>query len=245
MEKNRWHGATYSELEMSKTFFNERIKIKSNGTIPLIYNCISGNIIPRSGFELKVSEIYSNIVSIGAEYDLASTKPCNLLGHIARIERNNHSGHVLKVKVLSKHYMANPPDPKSIPAFVNIKLKFDKATGQYLSQPRFGDFDLVVAQYKSEINRYLISESLERMDIGELWVGYTPVGRSAFNLNEDMNIMLAFFHLSNIVRYNPQHLYKLLDSKYWPLMLGLRKHGFLRFIKLMWGNYIGKSFDLS
>lgn len=56
--------------------------------------------------------------------------------------------------------------------------------------------------------------------------------------------MLAYFHLSNVERYNPEHLYKIMDSKYWVIILELRKYGFLRFEKHIWGNYFKNSFDI-
>ena len=48
--------------------------------------------------------------------------------------------------------------------------------------------------------------------------------------------MLAFFHMSNVVRYNPEFLARLKDSRSWGLLLVLRNHAVLKFLKLFWEN---------
>ena len=68
LESNRWHGAKYYEEEMGRQFLNEKIRILNRGTIPLIYQTITGKIIGRNGIEIKLEEIYSCISSIEAEY---------------------------------------------------------------------------------------------------------------------------------------------------------------------------------
>ena len=97
----------------------------------------------------------------------------------------------------------------------------------------------------SNVQRNLLSDITYSGINNSNWYSLTPISGRKHVFNEDLNIMLAYFHLSNVVRYNPEHLYRLMDSKYWIIMLALRKHGFLRFQKLMYGNYIGKSFELN
>ena len=61
LQSNKWHGARYEENQMKKLFLNEEIKISNRGTIPLIYNSVLNKSIPRDGYTLKLSELYSKI----------------------------------------------------------------------------------------------------------------------------------------------------------------------------------------
>jgi len=79
LEKNRWHGAVYSESEMNRLFLNETIQIKSKGTIPLIYNTVSHNTISKSGVSVTLKEIFGKISSIGAEYRTITKEEKSLL----------------------------------------------------------------------------------------------------------------------------------------------------------------------
>lgn len=245
LERNRWHGAKYNESEMTRSFLNERIEIKSNGTIPLIYKTLTNKVIPRSGIKVSLQEIYSQITSVGAEYMTVTKEKNKMFIHNASIIQDDANGHYIKIQILNSAYKTNPPKPKTLKAYTRLKL-IKPANGDpyYESFKIKGNFDLVKEQLKNSVCRNLISDDYYGGAFIN-WVSYTPINGKKHVFNEELSIMLAFFHLSNVVRYNPEHLYKLKDSRYWAVMLALRKHGYLKFIKLMWGNYNKISFDLS
>jgi len=246
LESNRWHGARYSESEMTKSFLNERISIGNRGTIPLIYNSITGKTIPRSGIKLSLDEVYRNISSIAAEYGTITKKHTGLLPINCYFTKDDTNGHYMKIDILLKHYQENPPAPRTLKAFPGLKIiTNDKGISHYETRKYKGDYETVQNNLKSKVKRYLNSDRRLNNSFGESWVSFTPINGRLHVFNEELCIMLAYFHLSNVVRYNPEHLYKIMDSKYWAILLGLRKHGFLKFEKLMWGNYIKKSFDLT
>ncbi len=246
LQLNRRHGASYSDGEMSRHFLNEKIKIFNKGTIPLLYNVITGKSISKSGLIITLNEIYHNITSIGAEYSTITKNNSGLLPCRVEFIQNDNSGHFMKVHILSNYYITNPPQPRKLKAFPGLKIVTDKdGNSHYESKKYIGDFELVKETLSSKVNTCLNSDSLLHTGFRKSWVSYTPINGKYHVFNEDLSIMLAYFHLSNVVRYNPEHLYKLMDSKYWSIMLGLRKHGFLRFEKLMWGNFMKKSFDIN
>ena len=74
-------------------------------------------------------------------------------------------------------------------------------------------------QIKNSIKRSLISDSISHVGFGQSWLSHTPISGKKHVFNEEMCILLAYFHLSNVVRYNPEHLFKLKDSKYWVLLI--------------------------
>lgn len=243
LEKNRWHGARYKESEMTRTFLNERIEIKNSGTIPLLYRTLTGKYIPKTGIKVTLENIYSRISSIGAEYFTITNDRGKMFTHQSHIVADPN-GHYLKITILNNSDLANPPKPRMLRAYSRIKLvRPIKGQPYYESRRIKGAYAVVEKQLLSEVNRILLSDESNRFSYGN-WYSYTPVDGRQHIFPEEMSVMMAFFHLSNVVRYNPEHLYKLKDSRYWALMLALRKHGFLRFVKLMWGNYNRLSFDI-
>lgn len=245
LERNRWHGAKYNESEMTKSFLNERIEIKANGTIPLIYKSITNKSIPRTGIKISLQELYSQITSVAAEYNTVTKEKRQMFLHTATIIEDNQNGHFIKIQILESNDKKHPPKPKQLKAYTRLKLiRPNNADPFYESFRIKGDLNYATEQLKRSISRNLLSDAhLGGPFIN--WVTYSPINGKIHVFNEELSIMLAFFHLSNVVRYNPEHLYKLKDSRYWSVMLALRKHGYLKFIKLMWGNYNKISFDLS
>jgi hypothetical protein len=246
LESNRWHGAKYSEQEMSRNFLNEKIKISNRGTIPLLYNSITNKTIGRSGFDLTINELYRNITSIGAEFKTITKQESGLMPVNIEFVNDATNGHYMKVHIRHDYYQNNPPQPRCLKAFPGLHIMADSNGNYYYETRKYkGRLETVKQNLISKIKRQLNCDYAGQGRFGGVsWVTLTPINGKFHVMNEDLSIMLAYFHLSNVVRYNPEHLYKLMDSKYWVLMLGLRKHGFLRFEKLMWSNFNKKSFDV-
>jgi hypothetical protein len=62
----------------------------------------------------------------------------------------------------------------------------------------------------------------------------TPSSRATLDLPDEFCILMAFFHLGNVVRYDPQRLEQLMDSRAAPMVEALRRHGTLRFLVQFW-----------
>lgn len=242
LERNRWHGAKYSESEMKRNFLNERVEISNRGTIPLLYRSVTNKIIGRSGFKITLKEIYQNINSIGAEYSTVTKQRSGLMAHEAKIIQDDINGHYIKITIEDSDFQTNPPTPRTIKAYSGLRLiRGQDGLFYYETRKVRGHYETIKNNYIETIKRYLNSDEVSSLGS---WTSFTPINGRSHIFNEELCIMLAYFHLSNVVRYNPEHLYKIMDSKYWAILLGLRKHGFLRFEKLMWGNFIKKSFGI-
>jgi hypothetical protein len=246
LERNRWHGASYIESDMSKTFLNERIDIKNKGAIPLYYANMVGKTIPNNGIKVTLNDVYSQITSVSAEYATVTNTKERMLAHSASIIQDDVNGHYLRIQVSDTFYRTNPPKPRTLKAYKGLRIVVnnDGAFQFFESKKIKGLFTDIENQIKSTINRNLLSDQQQK-GMANYWITYCPINGKRHVFNEELCITLAFFHLSNVVRYNPEHLYRLKDSRYWALMLALEKHGFFRFIKLMWGNYNRFSFDIT
>lgn len=245
LSKNRWHGAVYKEQEMNKQFLNEKIIIKSKGTIPLYYNTIIGETIPNSGFTITLKELYQNISTISAEYTMITKQKVGFMAHSNIFIEDKINGHYLKLRIGSVYQANNAPTAIKIKAYPGLKrIKSQDGTYHYESARIKGEFEVAKRKLSKNVIRHLLSDTAMNGLIQHSWFSNTPISGREHVFNEEMSIMLAYFHLSNIIRYNPEHLYKLMDSKYWSIILGLRMHGFLRFEKLMYGNFIEKSFEI-
>lgn len=246
LEQNRWHGAKYRENEMSRRFLNERITIAQRGTIPLIYRTLGGKTIPRSGVQITLEEIYSTISSISAEYSTITNNNPNNIMHQINVVIDEHNGHHLRIDILDNYHIKHPPLARQLKAFSRIKLiQNANERPYYISNKLKGDINVIKPRLIELINRNLLSDSVSPNFMQDNWLNISPVNGRTHVLNEELSILIAYFHLSNVIRYNPEHLVKLMDSKYWAVILGLRKHGFLRFLKLTWGNIYKTSFDIN
>ena len=62
----------------------------------------------------------------------------------------------------------------------------------------------------------------------------TPSSSKPLLLPQELPIALAFFHLSSIVRYKPEFVARLRDSRFWPVVSTTQYHGMLHFVRLLW-----------
>lgn len=242
LNKNKWHGAQYLEKEMGRDLLNERISLKAGGSIPLLYQSISNKKIGKNGIVLTVGELYSNISSVSIEYNTVTKKHQDYLIHKAEVVRDDENGHFLRIRVPNNFSYEELPGPRTLAAYPNIKkIRGEDGKITYETKRVKEEFSSFHYSLQKKIRRYLISD----FNSSQTWYSVTPISGKEHVLNEELSITLAFFHLSNVVRYNPEHLFRISDSKYWPIILGLRKHGYLRFQKLMWGNFLKTSFDIN
>src|SRR5262249_34546787 len=101
LEANRWHGAKYLEGEMGKNYLNQQIQIFNRGTIPLIYSTMLGKAISTKNIKIRLGDLYSQIFSISAEYELITKKPPTFFPHLNAVVRDDTNGHYFQVSVIS------------------------------------------------------------------------------------------------------------------------------------------------
>lgn len=244
LEKNKWHGAVYRATDMNRSFFDENILVKSGGVVPLMFSATIGGRIPAGGLRIPLVDVYGRIRNITSEYRIVAKKPPSILAVKNTIVRDETKGHFLQVEFCyDDQYFRKPPISNQLSAYHSLSLFRSKNDSPCYRTKRIKeDFEKAATKIVAGVKRHLLSEVFVSRD--QEWVSYVPLSAKKHVFSEDMNILLAFFHLSNIVRYNPQHLEKIMDSKYCLLILALRKDGYLRMLNLFWGNVMRQSFDI-
>lgn len=227
LSRNRWHGASYNPNRDFKSLDDDFIKLEKRGAIPLFYHTIVGQSIGRP-LTLAMREVYPYIVDIGAEYNRVSRSKNRLLpfeikiahkGETQRIEASyigTDQAEFAKVRIMT------------LQAFSGLRRESKGSTKLVSKWYDKNDTAAMMACLRPAM-LYGRSQSPFRQNFN-----LVPSSSGNLLLPEELPLICAFFHMSAIVRYNPDGLQRLMDSKYWPVLLVLRRHGLYRFLMLFW-----------
>ena len=218
LQRQRWHGATYALSQRDrKTPLHEKITVKKGGTIPLYYRTITGTAI-QSDVSLSLADIYPYIADIEAEMALVS----ELTSRIAEFKWYGQQ------VVLTSRYPSPVVKLQTTPIF---KAGWTKKRGSNAftapACPSGVDEEIHV---KQSLRRYLLYQPMQNIVV-------TPLCAKRLHFPEELPIALAFFHMSNVVRYNPEYLSRLQDSRFWSVMITLQRHSLLKSLTLLWSNF--------
>jgi hypothetical protein len=217
---NRWHGAKYDGYDKaSRTLLTEKITVKKGGTIPLFYQTITGQPVRRDT-PFCLSEIYPYLMDVSTEYKMASGYPSKIVGlTFSKTKVANQDR--LQVTVLT-HPGATVPMPRELKALVGFQ-KNPSEPKILFSRPLVG----TPPNIRDHLKPYLLYQHMRGMP-------GCRVSSSNFVFPEEFPIALAFFHLSSVVRYKPEFLAGLKDSKFWAVLSSARRHCLLKFLLTFW-----------
>ncbi len=240
---NRYHGVSYNPVEKnSRDLLNERIVLKTNGVFRLFYESTTKQPWVHSNRKLTLKCFYPFIQNIGHEFFqfYKQTPPLQPIEFdLVTTSKGGHKVRVMAPNVGLPHY---------------DKIRYYKILKGFSSTRQKGVFETRVISGMNErdarqvllkqLNRELIyCKTKHNLQTGRpLYV--TPLSNIAVHLVEEIPIWLAFYHLSNIVRYNPEQLEKIQNEKSWGMLLALRKHAILRFMLLFWSNFHQTEFKI-
>jgi len=227
LNKNRWHGARYDTTKDVKTLDDEEIELHTGGDIPLLYRTLTGEDI-KTKMNLKMRDVYPYITDVSAEYGMATGKKNKLIPFRISVINGTEGRQMIRAEYAG-------PD----------KTEFDKVNISFLQGYRGlhkdapGSVSLSSQWYDKDDTVSLMSCIRPAMlycrcNYGRDFYQSVPFSRGKLLLPEELPLILAFYHMSNVVRYNPDGLDRLMDSKYWPVLLVLQRHGAYRFLQLFW-----------
>ncbi len=239
LQKNKLHGMKYNDNPSTKNFLNEELKFFKKGTIPLYYQYISGKLISNRGIRVKLDDVYRNIANISAEYQLSSN---NLVPQIIlKTKTFRQNGKITFQLIKHTNAILNLPEPRYMPALNNFKLSANKQ--YYQATKTFSTLNAAQNYSNKNINKFYI-DNYYCQTCQEFHLK-TIESRRRNVFSEDLSIALAFYHLSNMVRYNPEHFYRILDSKNYPMIMALRKNGIFTILKSMTGHLKQETFEMN
>lgn len=226
LNDNRWHGAAYDVYaKQSRSLRTEQVVVHPKGAISLFHEVVTGRPIRRKTV-VKLGELYPYILDIGAEWALAGGEPELAIGinfEVATLESGEKSARAFVGEPLNRPMLKLA----QLPALTNVvrSPQVDQWWIGNRSYPASTSDDEVLRQH---VRSFLLYYPRDGMSI-------VPVcGSRSVLMFEEFPIVLSFFHLSSVVRYNPELLAKLRDSRYWPVVSSLRYHGLTSFLLLFW-----------
>jgi len=237
---SRWHGATYQTRgRTSRGLFTEEIRIRKGGALALFYRTLMASPI-NSDRVLKLRDIYPLVPGIGSELSIitGSRSPVVEIGFRAEINAGRISAEAI-VSTITKDGRRRPykGTVRQIPCLKG----FRKKPG---SSNIFSRVQTVTAgaTIQNALRQIVQTPLIASGPLSHLSKCHRQ--GSALPFPDEFATALAFFHLASICRYNPEFLDKLSQSKFWPMLLQLRRHGMYYFLISTWSYLIQKNYDL-
>lgn len=237
---SRWHGATYNtQRKASQSILTDEVRVRGGGALALFYKTLTNHQITTDRI-VKLKDVYPFIPGIGSELETVTGKIFHRWFISFRAENNsgkiaaeadvkrwtnkgklvNYTGTVRSIPCL-KGFTKNP---KTNGTFFK---KFDATSGLTLEKELRDNVRTEFLVYARDNLPYFCHEQ-----------------SSTLPMPEEFTSALAFFHLSSVCRYNPEFIEKLSKSKYWPMLLTMRRHTLFYFLQSTWSYIIQKNYIL-
>ncbi len=230
---NRHHGASYNPVgKSSHDLLTEEIKILPKGVFPLFYSVLAPGRTIANSRKVTLSSIYPYIRGISYEYEQAYRKQSSV--QIISIQVGGVGENSFRLNAgIREMGLANANNLRFLKAITGFKRDTNSPNQYYTKPVQALSEKEALLHLSKKVRRNLLYETV--FDIFNQASGsLTPLSNNNMLLPEEVPIWLAFHHLSNVVRYNPEFLGKIENSKAWPMLLAMRKHTLLRFLLLTW-----------
>lgn len=231
LETQRFHGVAYPLHEkLSQSLLTEVLDLKSDGAIPLVYRTLVGTRMPRMRIDLR--DVYAYIGEIAVEYQLALKEQNKI--HVFSVAMEDTVRRDRSRCVLHHESKDQPPTAFSVRDFKVLKqFKQDPKNPKRFTGKVFDrNIEEANEAFRKQFFPPLVYQSARDAFA-------TPCCGMRLLMPEELPIILAFFHMGSVVRYNPEFLDRLKESKYWPMVSAMRQHSFLRILVLIW-SYLHK-----
>ena len=228
LSKNRWHGATYNPNKDHKSLDTDSITLKKSGAIQLFYLTVTGSTLnPQS---LSMGDIYPYIIDISAEYRRATGRLPRVIPFQIFTQKAGD-----KQRIVAEYFGTEEREFHKIQTgkFQGFsRMKREAKRGKRLVSKWYHKNDTINNQL--HVHTTVLYSRCESALGQEIRYNLVPFSKGNMLFPEELPVLLAFYHMSNVVRYNPDELQRLMNSKYWPVLLVLRRQGLYKFLLLFW-----------
>jgi hypothetical protein len=225
LKKNRWHGAQYQVFAKdSRSLLTDEIVVKRGGTIPLFYETIAGTKL-RADTRIAMKDVYPYIADCASEWEIATGSAARLAG----VRFTVHSSGV------DRRLEAEISLPRGSRSATHRSLPALRGLRQDAQNPRIFRPSRTYALTSTPQN--IVNDAVNRVlvysPVSPGWT-VTPVTTGRLLMFEELPIALAMFHMSSVVRYKPEFLHRLRDSRHWPVVSAAGRLCLYRFLTLFW-----------
>jgi hypothetical protein len=224
LPRHRWHGASYNvHAKESHSVRTETVTLKREGALALLYETLTG-LPAKKERQISMGRVYSHIKEISAEYALATGDQPEIASLLFSV-KGQRSPFTVQVEVVPRS-SDTTLTVRSVPCLKGFR-KVPGRANTFTSPP----LACPIAQVRQQLRSYLSEHLLYSSDTG---VPEVALCSRSFPMPEEFPIALLFFHMSSVVRYKPEFLKKIQDSRWWPVLIAARRHCLFRFMLLSW-----------
>jgi hypothetical protein len=236
LERQRHHGAFWSGLtSRGQDLLSDHITVRSKGAIALFYRALAGHHHAALDGRIYLRQVYPLISSVGFEYRQAYQAEPLLLPVRVYMEQEDGKGWRVEATASLDHHI--PLDPKSL-----FLKGFRKTThGKASRWVAATDAKTAHAALAVHVNWWMLYHTV----IGGMVTTSMPSRKCRRVLPQELPVLLAMFHLGNVVRYDPERLARLYDSRAVTVLEILRRHGLLTYLTAIWSFYAQKQHVIS
>jgi YaaC-like Protein len=258
LRNQRQHGISWSGIDTRcHDLATDHVTVMGEGAFPLFYQTLVGSMWPNTRQrarnntwistpkrQLLLRNIYPYVAVVAYEYGQIYQVTKKLAPVITRVVKTSATqGHVQ----LSFIGRPNPgtTNPRHFKALRNLRPDGDHYVGPTVTGQT--DAEIVTAA-TGDFRRFLLYDGVQRgpfplgiqagpvqvAPIATIMASMTPVSNAGFLLPEEIPILLAFFHLGSVTRYDPERLERLLDSPSCSLISAMLREACFRYILRCW-----------
>ena len=219
LEGNRLHGVTAPAQAKPQSLLTDKVEMKRRGTFSLFYQTLTGDAL-QSDVTLQIKDFLPLISNVSIEYEFASGASDQFVFFNLMPEQDPNDN------TRSRLVVEFPNSAKSIPKN-HLKILKDFSSKRGSPNKFYGAYHTTgTLSYAQQLRRHLIY----RMHGQQL----TVRSPKAVQFPEELPIALLFFYVSTVVRYRPDLLERLGDSREWPVIAASRTHALTAFLLCFW-----------
>lgn len=223
------HGVIFNKLNTDrKAMLKHAITFKKRGVLPLFYKTLTGHEI-RNNTSFRVDGMFNKIVSISAEYNMATDLNNPICTGSYRIVENN-GFYQLHLEILNPWFKRKPR------LLMGLKIT-NSEKNILMSSPISINTTHLQSAVRALLNTsqcYRIKRAKNKLEMERILF---PYNFSKYQIPEEIPIVCSFYYMSSVVRYQPIFYQKLMDSEFNPMLIALRRHGIYTFMQLFWSYF--------
>lgn len=231
---HRYHGVQYSSIsKRSRGLLTETLTLKENGAFPLYYQALTDQPWTFGNRKVPMRDVYSFVSDTSFEFRQAYGEDARLRPvRISLLRCRTRPGFDLVARLEDDAAAVPRGSDRAYLKLLSGSAQDPRDPSRFVWHTPVEDEAAARSTLLGKLRRYLIWELPRCAGMASQYC--TPVSSGRLLLAQEFPIWLAFFHLSNVVRYNPEFLARLGEDRCWPMLLALRRDGFLNFCVLVW-----------